>query len=474
MRSSRLLILAAVVLALGAWIYLYERKMPTTEEARQQADKVLPKLDRDQVTAMEITNEHGHFRLEKHDGSWQLVKPIQGPADDGTVGALLSQLVNLKAERTFAKGEVDPGVYGLDTPSMKVELTTKDGTTFKLEVGTKTALGSNRAVTRGDGKILLCAGWFANDLDKDLDAWRSHSVVDVSPSKVASLDIRSGEDHIKVVRDGRLWRLLDPIKDLADRRHVEDLITDINGIRIKEFLDAKADLGPLGLDHPERTVTIVRTNGAKPVELEFGKTREVNGAKQVACRSNGKDLFWVNDKGQVRLGKAPVLWRSPVLYPFDSWDVDHMEISAGGRTVTLDRSGGVWKLADGSEADGSAVLSRLSKLSQMKATDFDLVTTSTPEIGRITLVLSPSSTAEGKEKKAAEGPKVSFVFRKPFARKGHKALVTVSARDTVMGVQLDEAESLFRDLDALKKTKPTPTPEPVTKAAKQPEAQPAR
>jgi len=465
MKGSKLLILAAIVVALGAWIYFYERKMPTTEEARQQADKVLPHLDRDQVTELSITNEHGHFELRKTDGDWRIVKPIEGPADEGAVSALLNQLVNLKAERTFKKGEVDPKAYGLDKPPMKVELKTKDGKTFKLEVGTKTALGSNRAVTRGDGKILLCAGWFATDLGKDLDSWRSHSLADVSPSDVASLDIRAGKDHIKVVRDGRLWRLLDPIKDLADRRHVEDLITDINGVRIKEFLDAKADPKTLGLDHPERTVTIVRTEGAKPIELEFGKTREVSGSKQVACRRNGKDLFWVDDKGQVRLGKAPVLWRSPVLYPFDSWDVDRMEISSGGTTLKLDRTGGTWKLADGKDADGGAVLSRLSKLSQMKATDFDLVRTTTPEIGRITLVLSPESPAKGTEDKPVAGPKVTFVFRKPFTGKGTRALVTVSARDTVMGVPLDEAEGLFRNLDALEKTSPTPTP----KAASAPE-----
>ncbi len=462
MRSSRLLILAAIVVALGAWIYFFERKMPTTEEARQQADKVLPGLDRDQVKVLDIVNEHGHFRLEKTDGSWRLVQPIEGPADEGAVSALISQLANLKAERTFDKGEVDPKAYGLDAPPMKVELKTEDGESYTLEVGGKTALGSNRAVTRGDGTILLCAGWFATDLGKDLDAWRSHSVADISASDVASLDIRSGEDHIRIVRDGRLWRLLDPIKDLADRRHVEDLITDINGMRIKEFLDAGADLEALGLQHPNRTVTIVRTEGAKPMELEFGATREVAGSKQVACRRNGKDLFWVDDKGQIRLGKAPVLWRSPVLYPFDSWDVDRMEISAGGTTVKLDRTGGVWKLADGSEADGGAVLSRLSKLSQMKATDFDLITTSTPEIGRITLILSPEASAKDTAKEPVEGPKVSFVFRRPFAKKGHKAIVTVSARDTVMGVSLDEAEGLFRNLDSLRKAEPTPTPTAAT------------
>jgi len=468
MKSLRLLILAVVVIALGAWIYFFERKMPTTEEARQQAEKVLPNLDRDQVTSLDIVNEHGHFHLERADGSWHLVQPVEGPADEGAVSALLGQLVNLKAERSFVKGEVDPKAYGLDEAAMKVELKVKDGTIFKLEVGNETALGSNRAVTRGDGKILLCAKWFTNDLGKDLDAWRSHDLADVSPSEVASLDIRAAEDHIRVVRDGRLWRLLDPIKDLADRRHVEDLITDINGIRIKEFLDAEEDLATLGLERPERTVTIVRKNGEEPIELEFGKTREAEGSQQVACRRNGKDLFWVDDKGQIRLGKAPVLWRSPVLYPFDSWDVDRMEISSGDMTVKLNRSQGVWKLDDGSEADGSAVLSRLSTLSQMKATDFDLVATSTPEIGRITLVLSPETPATDTATKPTEGPKVSFVFRRPFDTKGHKAIVTVSARQTAMGVSLDEAERLFRNLDSLRKTQPTPEPAATTTPTAEP------
>ncbi len=452
MKTSRLVVLAVLVAALGAWILLVERHMPTTEEAKQRADKVFPDLDRDEVTALEIHNAHGDFGFEKRDGHWYLVRPMETRAEDTAVGSVLTALDNLKVNRTLSGDEVDPKAYELDDPEFRVKLTAADGTTWELSVGSKTALGSDRAVSRGDGRILITTGWFTSDLDRDLGSWRSHDVVDVYAAQVAELKILvKGKDRIEVVRDGDLWRLLEPLQDLADKTQVEDLIADLNALRIKTFLDEEADPAELGLEEPRYVVTIVRTEGEAPVRLEFGKIEERDGGKEVACRRDGTDVFWVGDNAELRLGKAPVLWRSPRLYPFSSWDVEAAVFTAGDETVSLERKDGVWKTADGAEADGAEVLKRLNALASMKAVDFDLVRPETAEIGRITLTLG---TAEGDESR-----QVTFTFQEPFTA-GGRALVVVDARPTIMSVDREEAEKLFADLQSLQGAEPTPTPSP--------------
>ncbi len=453
MKTSRLVVLAVLVVALGAWILLVERHMPTTDQAKQRADKVFPDFDRDAVTGLEIHNAHGDFTLEKRDGDWYLTAPIETRADDTSVGSLLTALGNLKVNRSLGRDEVDPTAYGLDEPEIRVTLTGKDGGHWELAVGSKTALGSDRAVSRGDGNVLITTGWFVTDLDRGLDDWRSRDVVDLFADQVADLKIlKKGKDRIEVVRDGGLWKLLEPLEDLADRTHVEDLIADLNALRVKTFLDGDTDPAELGLDRPRYVVTIVRTEGKAPVRLEFGRVEERDGSKQVACRRDGKDLFWVGDNAELRLGRAPVLWRSHVLYPFSSWDVEKVAFSSGDTTVELERKDGVWKTADGGDADGAEVLRRLNALASMKALDFDLVRTGTPEIGRITLTLS----ADGGQDKPR---KVTFTFQEPFTA-GGRALAVVDARDTVMSVDRDGAAKLFENLDALRGVEPTPSPSP--------------
>ncbi len=462
MRGRRLMVLALVVVALGAYIWFYERHQPTTGEVKERADKLLPELEKDQVKTIDITRGRDHLVLVKKNGAWRLPEPMDYPAEESAVDALLAALENLKVERSLAPGEVDPKAYGLDAPGFIVKLVTETGPAWTLEVGQEEPLGNNRAVTLDGTTVKLVPKWFVSDLDKDLDGWRSHDVVDIFEDQVASLDIEAGKDRIEVVRDGTLWRLLEPLQDLADRDHLRNLISDLNALRVVQFIDdPSVTPGQLGLDHPRYRVKIVRTEGKAPVLLEFGARSEEKGEHRVACRRDGKELFWVTDRAEVRLGKAPVLWRSKVVYPFDSWDVEALTVSSGGATTTVERSDSGWT-CDGHEAASSEIFSRLSTLSRLEARGFDLVKGGTEELGTITVRLKPGQV--GEEARPAE---VTWTFYTPM-KEGGRALVAVTGRDTLMSVEMEKVNGLLEDPEGLCKPLATPTPEP-TPAAKKPE-----
>ena len=454
MRSGRLLILAVVVLALGAYIFFFERHQPTTEEVRQQADKVLPDLKRDQIAALEIRSSHGLVKIVKTpEKQWKLVKPIEYPADESAVRSLVTGLVDLKINRSLKPGEVKPAEYGLDKPKLSVVVETKDGARRELKLGSKAALGADRAVSVGDGRILLCSDTLSGDLEKGLDGWRSHRVVELFPDQLASVEITAGKDHIQAVRDGQLWKLLQPVKDLADRDHIRNLVSGLNTLKVEQFLDSSADLHELGLDKPRYRVVLVRSKGAKPVELDFGRLDKTNGATRVACRRGGKDLFWVNDRAENALGLAPVLWRSQKVYPFESWNVQAATFTRGKESVSVERKEGVWKVAGGAAANGSEVLSRLGKLSELRAIDFDLIASGPKEMGRVALKIGSDA---GVSAKKAQPAKVTFTFFEPLSPHG-RALVRVDARATTMSVEAAKAREILADLGALK-AKPKPTP----------------
>ncbi len=467
MRTGRLVILAALVLALGAFIALWERHQPTTEEATKSADKVFGALDRAEVKAVEVHNPHGDFRLAKQGDDWQLTAPVAYPADQATVGSLLSAVLDLKVDRRLAVGEVKDADYGLDKPPMSVVLETTDGARHLLAVGTEAALGGDRAVRRDSGAILMVPGWFTSDLDKDLDAWRSHDLVDVAADQLASIQVATPEDRLHLVREDRQWRMMEPLSDLADRDQVRDLVSDLNAVKVDEFLPADAALGPLGLEHPRYRITLVRTSGKEPVELEMGATRQEKDATQVACRRDGRDLFWVSDRAETRLAKAPVLWRAHTAYPFDTWDAEGLTVKAGGTDVAVERAEGTWTLAGGGEAAQGAVSARLADLSRLAVTAFDLAVPAGEPAGRITLKLA--GEAAGGDNKTAAGQTVEYAFWEPMAE-GDKAVLTVSGRPGAMAADAAAVKALLADPAALRTPPATPTPEPAAAPAPSPSA----
>jgi hypothetical protein len=442
MRNRNLIILALIVVALGAYIYFHERHLPTTGERRDKADTLFPDLERDEVAGLEIRNTHGTFRIVKRGERWHLVEPIEFPADESSVSSLLGSLESLKAERTLTEDDVDPKSYGLDAPSITVKASTADGSTSSLEVGDEAALGSNRAVRRnGESSVNLVSGWFVRDLDKPLDGWRSRDVVEITDDDVASLTVLAGTNRIQLVRQAESWHLLEPLDDIADQDHVRNLIADLDALRVEEFLDDPPPAAELGLEPPAYQVTILRSADGDPIKLEFGSHRELDGRTQIACRRNAEDPFWVDNRAAIRLAKAPVRWRSTKVAAFDTWDAERLTITAGGRSASLERKEGMWTAPDGGEVDYGSVQDRLAALAALEAVDFDLIEPATPPAGTVELELE----APGDD---AEPRRLTFSFHRPLVE-GGLALVRVSGRPTVMSVAASQVEQILADPEAL-------------------------
>jgi len=448
MKGKNLLILAAVVMAVLAYIMLIERHRPTSGEVESEAEKVLQDFDRDQVTTIVIEGDSGRVRLEKVGEAWRLREPLDFPADESVVSSTLGSLANLTADRRLAADEVDRADYGLEQPAVTVTLRMADGSERIVAVGDELPLGSKRAlrIDSSDG-VTIASGWFVSDLEREVDDWRSREVVDISEDRVASIDIGAGEDRIRAVRLDDHWQLLDPVDDLGDRDHLQSLVRDLDSLRIEEFLDGPVDLGDLGLDAPEYEITVIRADGGEPLRLELGSTREGESGTEVACRRGDSEFFWSSEKVRTRLSKAPVLWRSKKVMPFETWDVEGLDISRGSDSVELEQVAGLWRFAqDAAEANYSAVQDRLTKLADLEATDYDLMAPMTAEMGRAEVVLKAADDE-------AEGRVLTFEFFEPLSE-GGRAMVRVGGRNNVMGVEAADVDTILGEYESLQPNPP--------------------
>ncbi len=449
MRSRNLIILASVAIVLGVFIYFVERHQPTTDDHLERIDRLFRELDGDTVVELELKTSHGPVRLAKTDDEWRLVEPLDYPADATAVKALVDAVANLDAERTLPVGEVAPSDYGLDAPVLRVTLVDSHGGRFSLAIGDETPLGSNRAVLRDTGEeIILVPSFFVASLDKDVDQWRSRDVVDLLEHDLESVEIETAEDRIKAEQSDGRWMLREPLADLADPDQMRSLISELNALRVSEFLPEDVDASELGLDPPAFRVFLRPRDSDETLTLELAASEDEAGT--VVCRRNGSDLFRVPSSIGIRLSKAPVLWRSDKVWPFVSWDVAKVEVSVGDDDLVFDKiedtEGKIWRFADGTDADNVELNRRISALADLEVREHDLVLPPTEVMGSIILVLDEENGAEG----------LTYTFFAPLEEGGHAA-VMVSSRDNVMGVDAISAETIVGNLEKLRAVDETPS-----------------
>jgi len=442
MRLGRLILLAVVVLGLGAYIMLVERHKPTTDELKLAEGKLFAGFDSAKARRVVVTNSHGRFELKKEKDAWQLVAPLADQANQGAVSSLLSSFGGLKSDRTLEAKDVKLADYGLDKPEMTLEIGEEGGKSYQLKLGGELPLGNDRAALTGGDTLYLVSKWISNDLGKDLSGWRSDELAQVYATDVASLTVAAPAGRVALAHAGSAWTLTEPVADAADRDRAEGVINDITGSRIKEFVDSPGKLADYGLDPPADSVTIVRRDAnAAPIQLAFGKEREVGKDKQVACK-RGERVYWVEAKALAHVGPAPQEWRAKKLLVFDSWSVDKLEIEAGASKAALERKDGIWK-AGGADVDPELVSKRLTALSELEVSAFDRP--------------KPAGTPLGKVKLTAEGGAVTEAAFYPGVD-ASQALAVVTGRAGALALDAAKARAALADPAALARPKPTPTP----------------
>ena len=453
MRTGRLVLLALVVLALGVYIMLVERRAPTTDELKEQEGKLFAGFDQAKARRIVITNSHGRFELTKDKDTWSLKAPLADQANQGAAASLLYSLGSLKAERTFKAGEVKLSEYGLDKPPLAATVDDNAGKSYTLKLGSEMPLGNTRAALTASGTVCLVNKFVASDLDKDLAGWRSDELAQVYSTDVASLTVASPSGQVALAHTGSAWTITAPSPDLADRDRAEGVITDISGARIKEFLDTAPDLKALGLEPRRVGVTVVRRGAnAAPVTLDFGAERDAKDGKQVACK-RGERVFWVDAKPVSRLAGPWQEWRSKKLVQFDSWTVEKLDIEAGSSKAALERKDGVWR-AGTTEVDADAVSHRLETLADLQVHAFDRLKPTGAPLGHIKL------TGEGVSVDATIYP----------GRPPVEDVAVVAGRTGGLAVNGAKVKDLLADPAALAKAKPTPMPTPVPRPAAAPAA----
>src|SRR2546427_142351 len=311
MRWQTTAVVAVVLLALGAFYYVYEirggparakveaqkgrqlgAKTPTgvwayAREAGKPAvfvvsDMVLrdvtrPLVDfRDrtvlafgqrQVTAFEVATREETLAVEQANDRWKLTRPVALPADAQAVTDFLDKLQSMRVKEFVAEAPKSLVPYGLERP-IRVSIHTgrdKDRATKALLIGEmdRTKRGVY-AMRPGESSVLLLPAEAWTIVPKNVAALRDKVVVEVDRDKVARVDLESPSGTVALTQEGNRWRIVAPENRPADQVEAGALLFKLRELRAQGFPTDDASGIPRYLAKPTVRGTITAEAAPPP------------------------------------------------------------------------------------------------------------------------------------------------------------------------------------------------------------------
>jgi hypothetical protein len=270
MKKFRLsLIYIGIAVLVGAYIYFFERGPAKTDE--QSKTKVFDSFVADDIRKIRVehfgatlTAMKDPIDIEKDgQGVWQVTAPKKYRADENTIRTMLSTIGDFNPENVI-ENPADLVEYGLNSPTARCALVNQAGVSFVLVVGNKNVTDSSFYTKTADKKaVYLLTSYGVGLMTKGLNDYRDHTFLKTDLVLAQKIEMSYGEKSV-VFEKGKDndWSILKPIKTKADATRLRDLLTNINTLRIEEFVtDQPSGLEPYGLDRPRGVFKVWPSEG---------------------------------------------------------------------------------------------------------------------------------------------------------------------------------------------------------------------
>jgi hypothetical protein len=352
----RILVLAVLVAALGAYIYL--REIPQAE--REAKKEKLVAVDKDAVTGVTLTYPDREIELRKDDKGWRVAKPVDAPADETVVNSLVGTVVDAEVQKTLDEMPKDLASFGLEQPTVTVRLALKDGSQSPaVAVGKNTAIGGKTYVRKGDEpKLYLTTSSIGFGLNKQVKDLRDKQVMTFKDEEVSRVDIKPADGPpVSLVRKDKDAWTVEPGDQPADPTEVRSYLSSLRATRAVDFPDdAPADLAKYGLASPRLAVTVTSGQDGAPAQaLLIGGEKMEGTQKQVyAKRGDQPAVYALGEWSYKNLGKSAGQFRDKTVLGFDPARVGKAVVErkdGAGATLVRGESGWQVEAAEG-KAEG--------------------------------------------------------------------------------------------------------------------------
>ncbi len=362
MKPKGLLVAVVLLAGLGGIIWWSNKKQATASATTSDAATKLLSIPDDQFQSILIRKAGADAEdLERDNGKWKLTEPKPLAADQDSVSGIVTTLSALNADKVVEDKAADLKPYGLDHPSLDIQVKQKNGKTAELLLGDDTPTGSGSyAKLAGDARVVTLASSVKTGLDKKPDDLRDRRLMLFDQDKITRVDLQAKGEPVEFGKDAQgEWQILKPRPLRADS-------SSVNGL-VDKLRDAKMDLTGTGdaakgfaASARVATATVADAGGNHTIEIRkdkdknyYAKSGDVAGEYKIA-----------SDTGD-GLDKGLDDFRNKKLFDFGFSDPSKVEVPG----AAYDKSGDKW-MAGGKAMDNAAVQNLIDKLRDLSATKF--------------------------------------------------------------------------------------------------------
>jgi hypothetical protein len=419
------LVLAAIVLAVFAYVRLFELKRPSTEEAKRQAQNVV-NFERANIDGVVIQNGDDKIEMRRRDSKWRLETPIKDQADGSLIENLLSDLENWQKDATISAKEIEAdksklSEYGLNKPKLRLKLLGRDRPP-EIFFGKDAALEGKMYVRLDDSKeTFLAAQTVKKDIEKKAEEFRDRKLTDLSTAQVSRVVLKSPVGEMELEKRNDHWEILKPLRARGDDQKIADLIAQVTTAQIQQFVaDDHGDLHPFGLAEPRGAITLFTKDDKQGQLLQIGGIAQKE-KDQVYVRSASRGfVYTLPKKIEEVLNTRPDDLRDRHLVRIDTNILDRITIDASGKgKIVLARKNENWTIASHHNvpANSGEIRRLIDTLQNEQVTKFvEDVASNLPKYGldkpQLGLTLSSFASENTAETKAGEQPFTTITLGK--------------------------------------------------------------
>lgn len=365
------LIILSVILALLILAIFYVEKR---EEKKEKFEGKLLTYNSSEINKVELKRGSESIVFEKKDDTWEITSPLKTKADKYTVERLVEDFSDLKIERKVEENARDLKKYGLETPYRILKIFKKDGNSLTVHIGIENPIdGALYAKKPEENIVYLIPSFLKSGLDKPLFDFRNKKILEFEKDKVNRIIWESEGKRWNAYKKDDEWFLEEPVKALADKGKIDDILYSITGVEAKSFAVENyknEQLKDYGLENPKLKISI---KGEKEINISIG-LKEEKDKKNVYAMSNLSGIIAeVPETFLTEIDKKPEDVREKSVAVFWSFDVQKFSIIKDGKEYLFEKDKqDKWEMKkpEKKEMDGTKINDFLRKIEDIEAKEF--------------------------------------------------------------------------------------------------------
>lgn len=161
---------------------------------------------------------------------------------------------------------------------------------------------------------------------------------------IDEIKVSAGGDATMLKKDGGTWQITQPVAAKADESEVSGITSALSSIDVVRVVDENpSNLNDYGLSNPRIEIDFKAAGDKDYRKLLIGE-KSPTGADLFARRNDEKKVFLIPAFQETTFNKTAFDLRDKALLKFDREKVDGLDVTSGGKTLTIAKDGGDWKI----------------------------------------------------------------------------------------------------------------------------------